>query len=474
MNKWWEAETNLITWGFFNGDVDHDKRQLEFYKRIGAKVADRGFSYPHYNDTVSIGTEKADFFHKHGIHVNSFTSVKDWKLNDVPQMIKSACLHIDDGADGVHFDIFNCSENDNPKIIAAIGEMTKSIKNYAMSEYGREVCFTGNLWMITDRVSLGIAYYTDVIWAESFGYGEGEIIRAFRLGRSVGGYDKPVWYHWQPNDDEKRRVDKLKNLVKSLFASCLFESALFLCNPAYPCFDTEGEDRSQEFFGKWGVWSFAYINDGWRKGLYQYSDFLRKNGEFYQNYIPKAPLLIAFTPNDLNLANDCMDILLAKNIQYEPVVYGENPFGPFSRHPFDGGFTHALYIGKTPENNYFPEKDSYAVASLEDMNRLIPELSLREKDFLRMENSSCVWGRVMKKNDITLLHLLHVGYNDDIDNMDTTDGFDVSLVVSSVKKVTLISPDSYGEINLPFHHKDNVVSFMIPGVQYYSLVVITK
>ncbi len=129
------------------------------------------------------------------------------------------------------------------------------------------------------------------MWLETLGTDEREIVRITRLGRAIGKYQKPVWLHWQPVPHNAfDRVSKLANLAKAQMSACLFEEAVFLCNPRYPIFDTIGPDRSQEFQGNHGVWKLPAINQGWKNSILQYSRFARENRNLYLGTKPQVPV----------------------------------------------------------------------------------------------------------------------------------------------------------------------------------------
>ncbi|MCL2665397.1 MAG: hypothetical protein FWE82_07280 [Defluviitaleaceae bacterium] len=456
--KWWLDEVNLVTLGILSGNIETDKSFLEFYKKIGSRIADRGYVYPHFSETVSIGTELIDFYHKHGLKFISFTSVGKWGANDVEALIAASKIHIDDGADGVHFDMFFSPVHDDKTVADAVAEISREIKKYAAEKYGRTVCFAGNEWVMENRTALAMANICDVVWIESYAYNALEIVRSARLGRAIGGASKPVWYHWQPEDDAKSRIYNLKNLPKAMFAACLFESALFLCNPQYPVFDTKGEDQSQEFLGSHGKWYIIPINDGWKNSVYQYAASLRDHKNYYIDAVPKAELLFAFTPAQIGEANRCMNLLLAENIPSQPFVYGENPHGILTE-KIKSEYKRALVLGED-------------AASADDIKAMLPILKEEASQLIKLETTEKIIAGVMEKDGKTLVHLLHHGYSDETDILEPTGPVRITVRLKNIKKATLVSPDMGGEITLPFSIDGESVSFTVPGVTYYSLVIL--
>lgn len=148
---------------------------------------------------------------------------------------------VDDGCDGIHLDIYN-----EPLTTRGAVEATRRIRDalheYALNRYKRDLLFTGNLWSIVQPFAAVAAQYMDVIWIESFGDSEADVIRAARVAASLGDYSKPVWYHYQPDFDDYR-AGHLKVFPEALFSSCLFEGAVFLEDFKYAVFVTKGPDR---------------------------------------------------------------------------------------------------------------------------------------------------------------------------------------------------------------------------------------
>jgi len=456
--KWWLNEVNLVTLGLLSGNEDKDKTLLDFYDKIGARVADRGYVYPHFSETMPIGTTLTDYYHKHGLYFTSFTSVGKWKISDTEALIAAAKIHVDDGADGIHFDMFFMPEQDNDRVPAAVAEIFSKVRQYAKEKYNRIICFAGNEWVMENRTALTMAKESDVVWIESYAYSALEIVRAARLGRAIGGTDKPVWYHWQPEDDAKCRIDNLKNLPKSMFSACLFENALFLCNPQYPVFDTMGEDKSQEFLGKFGKWYIIPINDGWRESLFQYTEFLRTYKDYYIGANPKTELLLAFTPTQINEANQCMDLLLAEGISYQPYVYGEAPHGELNTN-IKTAYQRVLVLGET-------------IKSVDDLRVILSILKEESSHIIKFETIEKVIAGVMVKDSKTLIHLLHYGYTDSSDSLESTEPIHITIKTGKINNLKLVSPDMKDEMTIPFTTDGELPSFTIPGLTYYSLVIL--
>jgi hypothetical protein len=78
---------------------------------------------------------------------------------------------------------------------------------------------------------------------------------------------------------------------------------------------------------------------------------------------------------------------------------------------------------------------------------------------------------VMEKDGKTLIHLLHYGYTDSSDCLESTEPIHITVQTGKINNLKLVSPDMKDEMTIPFTTDGELTSFTIPGVAYYSLVI---
>lgn len=468
-SDWWSREVNVVTWGLLNGEEDNDSKFLNFMKEIGSKIADRGINYGHYPINSAAENQKAESYHAHGFKCTSFNSVENWDPAKADEMIDAFKKHIDDGFDGVHLDMFfmPCTQEG---VSDAVQRMAKDLKDYALQKYGRTIMFTGNQWLLDDPAALKEAYLCDVAWLESYGDKELEMIRFCHLGKAIGNYKKPVWVHLQPEHNKKNRIDFLVNLPKVLISSCLVENSVFLCNLNYPVFDTQGANISQEFMGEYGEWSFVPINDGWRKSVIQYSQFINRYRDYYLDVISQADLILLFKPSEIVTANKIMDKLILENINFNIQVYGEKPFTSITQEELKG----YKYVFKIDVSNQdIPQGMKNIITVNEaDLDIQIHDIRYELDQFLKVEGDKNLVTRVMVKENKRLLHIKHLGYTDEEDGISKTGPLQVSMFAPGVKKAIMVSPDLDVEVDISLLKQGDKITFSIPGVEYYSLIIL--
>jgi hypothetical protein len=231
---WWQQNV-AVTWpGFENPE---ERRWLNFVRELGTTICDRGILYFHNSSGGTLHETPpgdkipaVDYYHQQGMQVTAFLSVCNWKTDDasVADIIRLMRQHLDDGCDGVHLDMLT-DVDDPPANVHQSDAAFRAIARMrdAVHAYPRKVraMFTGNAYLLERKIGPGIVRLTDVGWIESHGHDDLDLVRTARVARSVDGYAKPAWYHWQPDDNEQDRVTRLGNLPKAMYASCLMEGA---------------------------------------------------------------------------------------------------------------------------------------------------------------------------------------------------------------------------------------------------------
>jgi hypothetical protein len=471
-NQWWRNEVAVVTWANFENAADRE--WLPFVKEIGSRIADRGVFYGHYPEQMPPKHAPASFFHANGLKVTSFLSVEQWDSEPqaVTRLIDAMKVQLDDGCDGVHLDMFfNIRDYDRAvcqsmAAVAATRRMRDALHDYGRTHHGRAVMLAGNVWRLDDRFALEAARILDVAWIESWGQSDLELVRMARVARALDRGRKPVWYHFQPTTDAAERVKKLVNLPKALFASCLMEGAVFLCNYQYPVLITTRPDKQHEFPGERGVWQMVPINTRWKEAVLRYAKFARAHKELLLDAIPQAPVLVVFRAGDVAAANRLMDALLRLGVSFNVLVYGDDPFGPPTVDVLTGYtcvVTPSAGLEKLAGNTkIFVGTDTFLRASPREA-----------AEFLKIEGAPQVIGRVFTKGNRVLLHLKQCGYSDQADELRCTPPVRVTLCAPKVTRGACVSPDREGRTTLKVARESGTtVSFTVPGIHYYSLVVL--
>ncbi len=415
------------------------------------------------------------FFHEHGFKVNSFWSVEGWDpaKESVDKMIDAMKGHIDDRFDGIHLDMLNAPKttagaalgNGAEGAAAAVARMRDELHKYGQEKYGRDVMFAGNLWRLDSPYLLEAARHTDAVWTESFGVSDAELVRIERVGMSIGD-GRPAWYHLQPDDDAEGRIEKLTNLGRALFSSCLFENAVFLCNYKYPVKVK-------------GNWQFFYINPKWEEHILRYSKFAREHRDFYISAQPEAAVLVAFRPSAVFAANQLMDKLIAAGVNFNVLVYGGRPtVGPgatVGRHfPEPNGDALRQYAAVVmPALEPLPGLG--AVKRFNNADDFLRATPPEVEAFLKIDGvvgAPHVIGRVMSKGKYRILHMKQIGYTDAADSLPGTGPLNILMYAPGVTKGFVASPDDGATTQLTLKRDGDRVSFTVPGIEYYSLVVL--
>lgn len=462
---WWQQETG-VTWpALYEPDQHH---WIKFVKDVGTTNCDRGILY-HYGPTLESKADAVEYYHRHGMKVSAFLSINDWKPDkaNVADLIRRMRRFLDDGCDGVHLDMFVCVNDPVTNVhksdtaVRAVEKLRDAIHAYPRRP---KAIFTGNAWILDSTFGPSLIKICDVGWIESYGHDDLELVRISRVSRSIDGYTKPIWYHWQPDDDEQERSVKLNNLGRALYASCMMEGAIFLCNYRYPV-PVLSYDASGEKFLKW---IFYDINKRWQEGVVAYAKFAKRYAKYFRDVEPVAPVLVAFDPEQITPANKAMTLLLKNNIPFNVHVFGKWPFEDVSRfRDFD------KYPCVITPDNAKERKVVYPTAKLAAGDIIagnIPGIH----DFCRVEGSANVVTRMFSQPGRLLVHMKQHGYTDQADALPEIGP--LSLEVRSERKVrraTCLSPDRAGEAKaLKFRQHGTQVRLTIPRLEYYNLIVL--
>jgi len=468
---WWRNEVAVVTWASLENAAD--RKWLPFVKEIGSRIADRGVFYGHYPERMPPKNAPASYFHAHGLRVTSFLSVEQWDPapGAVTQLIDAMKGQLDDGCDGVHLDMFFSIRDYDRAVcqttlaVAAARRMRDELHAYGRARYGREVMLAGNVWQLEDRFALEAAQILDVAWIESWGQSDLEVVRMARVARALDRGHKPVWYHFQPATDAEPRVKRLANLPKALFASCLMEGAVFLCNYQYPVLITKPPAQRKEGQGDPGAWEMMPINQRWKDAVLRYARFARMHKELLLDASPQAPVLVAFRADDVASANRLMDALLRQHVSFNVLVYGDDPFGAPTVDDLRG---YACVVTPSEGLESLAGKAKVFVG-VDPFLRAMPR---EVAEFLSVEGAPQVIGRVFTKGNRVLLHLKQYGYLDETDELAPSPPVRVTLSAPSVTRGFCVSPDRKARMTLKVERQAARVSFTVPGIQYYALVVL--
>jgi hypothetical protein len=452
---WWDDQVNVVTWGQIAEETD--PHWAAFAEATGATIMDRAFRFPRPLEVDpqihQACQEMAKVIHARGWKLNSFRTIMNWDPSPEPlaQAIESLKKHIDDGCDGVHLDWFN-----NPKVTAGAPAATRQIREelrrYGREKYARDVMFAGNIWRIERPVALELAPQMDVVWMETFGDSDLDVVRVARVA-AAAGYGRPVWYHLQPDDDKEARIKNLANLPRALFSSCLMEEAVFLCNYKYP-------------IKVKGQWRFFYINPAWEQNVLRYSKFARRYRDYYIGAQPQAAVLVAFQPPYSSSATSTMQTLLGQGVNFNVLIHGGEVF-PAAQPTDTQGYAAVIAPGWGPLP---PAGRAKCFDSAETFLRDVPP---EVGAFLTIEDSPRVLGRVMTKGKYRILHLKQTGYTDKADSLPPIGPFKVTMLAPGVTKGFVVSPDRSEETPLRLDTLDGGrVAFTVPGIEYCALVVL--
>jgi len=460
---WWRQDT-VATWTGF-GKPAHEK-WLEFIKEIGTTACDRGLSSAHA-DGPGVRASIADYYHKRGLRLTSFMSIPGWRPDDeaVAKLIARMRRELDDGCDGVHLDMLfgvadpkrNVMESD--AAARAVAKMRDAVGAHRRKP---RAMFAGNVWKLDTKFSLQTAALCDVAWIESWGHDDLELVRMARVARSLGGGGKVTWYHWQPNDNEQARVEKLANLPRALYSSCMAEGAVFLCNYQYPVpvvhRDADGRKITD--------WRMIPINDRWRGSVVRYARFVKEHADKLRDAEPLAPVIVAFRPGRVAAANRIMRDLLVAGVSFNVHVAGRWPFEELAAGDLAG-----YQAVVSPDGAWARRAASCPV--YRTAATLLAGGGAEIRDFCRIDGAEKVIARVLTGDRRLLVHLKQYGYTDQADDPPAAGPLTLTMHCGrEIRQVTCYSPDRPGSEQLEFKQDGPKATITVPKLMFYNLVVL--
>jgi hypothetical protein len=465
---WWLDQINIMSWATLH--QPEDRSYLEFAAELGSQVADRGIFCGHYSTDPPSATlphpeQTTTFFRQHQLKVTAFLSVEQWDPAPaaVTKLISTLEGYVDGGCDGVHLDMLFQPRGEQDAL-ASIRRMRDELHQYSRAKYRRDVLFTGNVWRLDSPFALRAAALTDVVWIESWGKSDLEQVRVARVARSLSNSQMPVWYHLQPDTDTQDRVLKLVNLPAALFAGCLYEDAQFLCNYKYPVPTTVAQAKP----GQPTIdWKMTYINPGWRQTLVRYAAFARTYRAYLTGTTPVSSVLVAFRPEEVEQANGIMDELLAHGIDFNVLAYGDAPMRPATAETL-GHYPVIVTPSRRPELNSLAKTAVFATRAEDVYNGPVDTV----QSLLKIGGVKNVVGRVFVQGRRRIVHLKQTGYTDGADGLQKTGPLTLTLYAPGVRSAICVSPDEPGKLTPALHRQGNYVTFTIPGVTYFALVVL--
>jgi len=464
-SPWWRQDT-AVTWSGF-GNPAH-RKWLGFVREVGTTACDRGIFYAH-DTPPGTGAPAAAYYHQQGLRVTSFLSIDQWKTDDasVEELIAKMRRQLDDGCDGIHLDMLfsPAGPRDAPaayRLAGAIARLRDAVHAYPRKP---RAMFAGNVWLLDTPVCLLTAKLCDVAWIESWGHDDLRLVRAARVARSLDHYRKPAWYHWQPADNEQDRVAKLRNLPRALYASCLAEGAVFLCNYQYPVPLVHRNPAGQKIT----QWKMLPINDAWQKAVVAYARFAKQHGELLRDSTPAAPVLVAFRPRNVGPANRIMRRLLETNIAFNVRVSGPEPLKPLTAEDL------ADYKAVVTPDVPWAKRLAASTPLYASAAKLLAAAGPEIRDVGRVQPPGKVVTRIYTKGTKTLVHLKQYGYTDAADKLPTLGPLTLSLPCpQKVRTVTCLSPDRPGHTNLSFQQQAPHLTITVPSLDYHNLLIIDR
>ncbi len=460
---WWDEET-AVAWSAF-GIPSHDK-WLGFVQEVGTTICDRGVFYD--GSSSRSGRERvAEYYHSKGLRVTSFFSIEKWKPVDesVQRLIGQMQGQLDDGCDGVHLDMLFAVEEPRKNVdqsdaaARAVEQMRDAVHSYRRDA---PVMFAGNSWVLDTPFALLVATLCDVAWIESWGRSDLELVRIARVARSLGGYRKPAWYHWQPHHNEQSRVTGLMNLPKALYASCLLEGAVFLCNYQYPV-PLVTQPTSGDAVTEWRMFE---INDSWRQSVLQYARFAKEHGHRFREAQPMAPVLVAFKPGDVRQANRIMRDLLRAQAVFNVAVGGKWPLTMIDADDLRG--YPAVVTPDVPWIKQTRTEGVYGSAA-----ELMAVADPRILEFCRVQGNPKVIVRIYEAKSQMLIGLKQYGYAESVDGMSVIGPFVVSLYCPErITSAICYSPDRPGHAKLAVSQEGPKTEIIVPKLEYFNLIVL--
>jgi len=460
---WWKQDT-AVTWSGLQ-DPAHDQ-WLGFVKEVGTTICDRGIFY---NDSTPPRSRArvAEYYHQRGLHVTSFLSIDKWKTDEqsLTRLIQLMRQQLDDGCDGIHLDmLFSVDEPKNSiggtdAAVRAVVRMRDAVHDYPRQP---QAIFAGNTWMLDTPFSLSVAKLCDIAWIESWGHSDLDLIRIARVARSLDGYSKPTWYHWQPHDNEQVRVQRLGNLPKALYSSCMLEGAVFLCNYRYPVPLVHRDEANRQVT----QWQMFDINTRWQQSVLQYARFVKEHGDLLREAQPVAPVLVAFRPAQVSLANRIMRDLLVADVAFNVVVCGTWPLAQLEAKDLAG-----YQAVVTPDVPWVQRAGGARV--YDSATTLLATAEPEVRDFCRVQGQSKVATRAFLKGPQMLVHLKQHGYTDQADGVAVIGPLALTLrCPRSIRTVTCFSPDRPGSAKLTFSQQGSQTTITVPLLEYYNLLVL--
>jgi hypothetical protein len=469
---WWRQPT-AVTWPDF--EKPKHRRWLSFIRDVGPTICDRGIGYywampgtPSHETPPGEKAPAVDYYHQQGLQVTAFLSVSNWKTDkaSVDNLIRLTRQHLDDGCDGVHLDVITDVTDPQTNVHKsdaawrAIARMREAVHACPRKV---QPTFSGNAYMLERTIGPGIVKLNDMGWVECHGHDDLDLVRIARVARSVDDYTKPIWYHWQPDDNQQERVERLGNLGKALYASLMMEGAVFLANYQYPVpvltYDKKGVKKLR--------WIMYPINDRWKAGVLQFARFAVKHANLLTNAKPVAPVLVAYNPQQIGPANLTMTLLLKNNISFNVLVYGQWPFQPLLHCKELDNYKCVITPDNAAERNV--EYPSARLAAGDIMASDIPGIH----DFCRVEGAGHVVTRMFTQPGKLLVHLKQHGYTDQADALPVVGPLSVNMRCRKrVRSATCLSPDRPGKARLKFSQRNGQVRLTVPKLEYYNLIVL--
>jgi len=460
---WWKQET-AATWTDL-GNHAH-RKWLPFVRKLGTTACDRGVFYP-LDGPMRGQAAVVEYYHSQGLRVTSFLTIAEWQPSEqaVSRLIARMHKHLADGCDGVHLDmLFTVADPkrnvvDSDAAVRAVARMRDAVHDYPREP---RAMFAGNTWQLDGEFSLQVASLCDVAWIESWGHDDLDLVRIARVARSLDSEGKPTWYHWQPTDNEQTRVSKLVNLPRALYAGCLMEGAVFLCNYQYPVpLVRRGYDGR-----KVTEWKMFPVNDGWQQSVLGYAQFVKKHAGLLRDAVPTAPVLVAFRAERAWDANRIMRDLLRSGIQFNVKVCGRWPLTALATEDLNG---YRAIV--TPDTAWARRAGGHPVYG--SGKALLRDVGADVRDFCRVRGGTSVVARVYTRDGQILVHLKQYGYTDQADDLPELGPLTVVLhCPHRIRRVQCVSPDREGSQLLAFSQDGNQANLTVPTLTYHNLLIV--
>jgi len=460
---WWRQDT-VATWTNFG--YPPQEKWLEFIKQIGTTACDRGLSSVHA-EGPGVRASIADYHHKRGLRLTSFFTIHNWRPDEqyMEELIARMRRDLDDGCDGIHLDMLFSVANQKQNVdesdagIRAVAKMRDAVHSHL---HKPRAMFAGNAWQLDGKFGVQVAQLCDVAWVETWGHDDLDLVRVARVARSLDDGAKPTWYHWQPDDNEQARVEKLVNLPRALYASCMMEGAVFLCNYQYPVRITHKDRKGRNTED----WKMIPINPGWRESVVRYARFALAHADMLRNARPAAPVIVAFRPWRVWQANKIMRDLLRAGVIFNVHVSGRWPFKQVRAKDLAG---YKAVISLDPAW----VKSATNAPVYTSARALLAAAGPEVRDFCRVDGNAKVLARVLTRDGKMFIHLKQYGYTDKADDVPALGPLTLRLHSErSIRKVTCFSPDTTGSTSLEFSQQASQAKITVPTLRFYTLVVV--